>query len=146
MKNIFRTISAVTLFVAVAGCDLTLYPEDAVSPEVYFKNESDFEQWTNYLYVGLLDDANTVSRYNADDMVDKSMGSMAILSPNAPEIRKVFFIVLTSGYDTPSAGTTPGRQQEFLTVNNGESAKVIVPSIRLVNHNKKRSINCLPGV
>ena len=76
MKHIFKAISAVILCAAAAGCDLTLYPEDAVSPEVYFKNETDFEQWTNYLYAGLLDDANTVSRYNADDMVDKSMGNI----------------------------------------------------------------------
>ena len=69
-------IAVAALAVGTVSCDLTLYPEDAVSPEVYFKSESDFEQWTNYLYKALLDDANTVSRYNADDMVDKSMGSI----------------------------------------------------------------------
>lgn len=76
MKNVFKMIAVAALAVGTASCDLTLYPEDAVSPEVYFKSESDFEQWTNYLYKALLDDANTVSRYNADDMVDKSMGSI----------------------------------------------------------------------
>lgn len=76
MKNIFRFVSAAILAVSATGCDLTLYPEDAVSPGVYFKSESDFEQWTNYLYRALLDDADAVSRYNADDMVDKSMGSI----------------------------------------------------------------------
>ena len=76
MKNVFKMIAVAALAVGTVSCDLTLYPEDAVSPEVYFKSESDFEQWTNYLYKALLDDANTVSRYNADDMVDKSMGSI----------------------------------------------------------------------
>lgn len=76
MKNVFKMIAVAALAVGTASCDLTLYPEDAVSPGVYFKSESDFEQWTNYLYKALLDDANTVSRYNADDMVDKSMGSI----------------------------------------------------------------------
>ena len=76
MKNIFRLLAATALAALTAGCDLTLYPEDAESPEVYFKSEAHFEQWTNYLYAGLLDSPDAVSRYNADDMVDKSMGDI----------------------------------------------------------------------
>ena len=76
MKNIFRLLAAAAIVSMTASCDLTLYPEDAESPEVYFKSEAHFEQWTNYLYSGLLDSPDAVSRYNADDMVDKSMGDI----------------------------------------------------------------------
>lgn len=76
MKNIFRFLAAAAIAVTAVSCDLTLYPEDAESPEVYFKSEAHFEQWTNYLYSGLLDSPDAVSRYNADDMVDKSMGDI----------------------------------------------------------------------
>ena len=76
MKNIFRLLAAAAIAAMTVGCDLTLYPEDAESPEVYFKSEAHFEQWTNYLYAALLDSPDAVSRYNADDMVDKSMGSI----------------------------------------------------------------------
>ena len=76
MKNIFRLLAAAAIVSMTVSCDLTLYPEDAESPEVYFKSEAHFEQWTNYLYSGLLDSPDAVSRYNADDMVDKSMGNI----------------------------------------------------------------------
>lgn len=76
MKNIFRLLSIAAFGVVAASCDLTLFPEDSVSPEVYFKSESDFQQWSNYYYSALLDNADAVSRYNADDMVDKSMGDI----------------------------------------------------------------------
>ena len=76
MKNIFRLLTAAVIAAMSVSCDLTLYPEDAESPEVYFKSEAHFEQWTNYLYAGLLDSPDAVSRYNADDMVDKSMGNI----------------------------------------------------------------------
>ena len=76
MKNIFRLLAAAAIASMTVSCDLTLYPEDAESPEVYFKSEAHFEQWTNYLYSGLLDSPDAVSRYNADDMVDKSMGDI----------------------------------------------------------------------
>ena len=76
MKNIFRLLAAAAIASMTVSCDLTLYPEDAESPEVYFKSEAHFQQWTNYLYSGLLDSPDAVSRYNADDMVDKSMGNI----------------------------------------------------------------------
>ena len=86
MKNIFRLLAAAAIAAMTVGCDLTLYPEDAESPEVYFKSEAHFEQWTNYLYAGLLDSPDAVSRYNADDMVDKSMGN--IIQGQRPDYRE----------------------------------------------------------
>ena len=42
--------------VCVAGlssCDITLYPEDTVTPDTYFRNETDLELFTNSLYTSL---------------------------------------------------------------------------------------------
>ena len=39
--------------VCVAGlssCDITLYPEDTVTPDTYFRNETDLELFTKSLY------------------------------------------------------------------------------------------------
>ncbi|MBE6251307.1 MAG: RagB/SusD family nutrient uptake outer membrane protein [Bacteroidales bacterium] len=75
MKNIFRIFAAMTATVAFAACDLTLLPEDKVSPDTYFKTQTDMERWTNRYYT-LIVNPETSTRYNADDMVDKSMGSI----------------------------------------------------------------------
>lgn len=58
------------------SCDLTLLPEDSVTPDTYFQTATDLELWSNHFYYALLDDGDAVSRINADDMVDKSMGSV----------------------------------------------------------------------
>ena len=55
MKAINKIIilgMAVALF---NSCDLTLLPENAVTPENYFQNKSDLELWTNQFYT-LLDE------------------------------------------------------------------------------------------
>lgn len=42
--------------VCVAGlssCDITLYPEDTITPDSYFRNETDLELFTNSLYTSL---------------------------------------------------------------------------------------------
>ncbi len=68
-------IFAILMVFTLTGCDLTLLPEDAVSPETYFKTETDLQLWTNQFYT-LFDSAENLSGQNADDMVDKSMGSV----------------------------------------------------------------------
>lgn len=57
------------------SCDLTLVPENAVTPENYFKNKSDLELWTNQFYT-LLDEPDASAGANADDMIDKGMGQV----------------------------------------------------------------------
>lgn len=43
MKNIFRTFAVLAATVAFAACDLTLLPEDKVTPDTYFKTETDLQ-------------------------------------------------------------------------------------------------------
>ena len=75
MKAINKIIilgMAVALF---NSCDLTLLPENAVTPENYFQNKSDLELWTNQFYT-LLDEPDASAGTNADDMIDKDMGQV----------------------------------------------------------------------
>lgn len=44
-------ISALSL--SVLSCDITLYPEDKVTPDSYFKTETDLELFTNTFYTYL---------------------------------------------------------------------------------------------
>ena len=37
----------------LSSCDITLYPEDTVTPDSYFRNETDLELFTNSLYTSL---------------------------------------------------------------------------------------------
>ena len=37
----------------LSSCDITLYPEDTVTPDTYFRNETDLELFTNSLYTSL---------------------------------------------------------------------------------------------
>ena len=75
MKNISRIFAVMTAVVAFASCDLTLLPEDKVTPDTYFKTRIDNERWTNRYYT-LLVNPETSCRYSADDLVKKSMGSI----------------------------------------------------------------------
>ena len=75
MKNTFRFLAVMTALVAFASCDLTLLPEDKVTPDTYFKTAIDNERWTNRYY-SLLVNPETSCRYSADDLVKKSMGSI----------------------------------------------------------------------
>lgn len=75
MKNIFRTFAVLAATVAFAACDLTLLPEDKVTPDTYFKTETDLQRWSNYYYSYFVN-PETAYRYSADDLVKKSMGSI----------------------------------------------------------------------
>ena len=68
-------IASIILMFTVCGCDLTLLPEDTVTPDTYFKSETDMQLWTNHFYL-LFDGAETPAGQNADDMVDKIMGEV----------------------------------------------------------------------
>ena len=39
--------------VAVSACDITLYPEDSITPGSYFRNETDLQLFTNNFYTNL---------------------------------------------------------------------------------------------
>lgn len=61
--------------VALSSCDdqLTLAPEDSLSPESYFANATQLELWTNQFY-SQLDEASEVVGTNADDNIDNELG------------------------------------------------------------------------
>lgn len=56
MKKYIKAMLAVSAAVmTLASCDLTLHPEDEVSPEYYFENESDCLLWCNKFYKNILE-------------------------------------------------------------------------------------------
>jgi len=69
--NIIALVSFCFLGLFCTGCDLTLTPEDSITPEAYFKTESDLQLWTNQFYT-LLDEADVAVGQNADDIVDRN--------------------------------------------------------------------------
>ena len=75
MKTLYKILATMLLGAACAGCDLTLIPEDTVTPQTFFKSEVDLRLWTNQFYT-MLDSPDSAAGLNADDMVDKSMGDV----------------------------------------------------------------------
>ena len=75
MKAINKIIILGMVTTLFSSCDLTLLPENAVTPENYFQNKSDLELWTNQFYT-LLDEPDASAGTNADDMIDKGMGQV----------------------------------------------------------------------
>ena len=66
MKAINKIIILGMVTTLFSSCDLTLLPENAVTPENYFQNKSDLELWTNQFYT-LLDEPDASAGTNADD-------------------------------------------------------------------------------
>ena len=75
MKAINKIIILGMVTTLFSSCDLTLLPENAVTPENYFQNKSDLQLWTNQFYT-LLDEPDASAGTNADDMIDKGMGQV----------------------------------------------------------------------
>ena len=59
----------------LAACNITEIPEDRVTPDTYFQTATDLEAWTNHYY-STFPTGEVLAGMNADDMVDKSMGSI----------------------------------------------------------------------
>ena len=59
----------------LCSCELTLEPEDTISPNNYFKKAADLELWCNGYYTQLAA-ANDAAGSNADDMIDNSLGDL----------------------------------------------------------------------
>ena len=73
MKAIYKLFALTAALAALAGCDLTMIPEDAVSPESFFHSEVEMQRWLNPLYANVLYDGPTSNNYdnfNADDLID----------------------------------------------------------------------------
>lgn len=79
----FLYISSLLIGAALAGCtDLDLIPEDTVTPESYFSNETELRLWTN-AYYAMLPDADDLNDMCADDVV-KNILSDVLLGNRLP--------------------------------------------------------------
>ena len=79
MKKIFNLLAILSFAsFSFVSCDLTLMPEDEVSPENYFKTESDFMLWSNQFYKDILLGAD----YGSTTDVYMSNGISAYVSGN----------------------------------------------------------------
>jgi hypothetical protein len=71
----FHILSVILLFVLLNSCDLTLLPEDKISPEIFFSSAQELELWTNQFYT-ILDGADAAAGLSADDQVGRAMGAV----------------------------------------------------------------------
>ena len=53
MKTLQKILATILLGAACSSCDLTLIPEDTVTPQTFFKTETDLRLWTNQFYTML---------------------------------------------------------------------------------------------
>ena len=67
-KYIGLLIAAALLF----GCNIDRFPEDSVTPENYFKTETDLELWCNGFYT-MFTTADDATGMDADDVLDNSL-------------------------------------------------------------------------
>ncbi len=74
MNNKYLILGLVSLGL-FCSCELTLEPEDTISPNTYFKKAADLELWCNGYYSQLAA-ANDAAGSNADDMIDNSLGDL----------------------------------------------------------------------
>lgn len=73
MKTIYRITAAVVAGLFCMACDLDTIPEDSITPEVYFKTETDLKLWTNQFY-SQFDDAPSTTC--ADDHIYRTLGNV----------------------------------------------------------------------
>jgi hypothetical protein len=75
MKRIQIQIASILLTALLSSCDLTLLPEDKVSPKIFFSSAQELELWTNQFYT-ILDGADAAAGQCGDDMASRSMGAV----------------------------------------------------------------------
>ena len=75
MKRYKHLIMGLFSLGLLCSCEMTLEPEDTMSPNTYFKKASDMELWCNGYYTQMLE-ANDAVGSNADDMIDNSLGDL----------------------------------------------------------------------
>lgn len=76
MRNIFKIVLGI-LVLGLTSCekDLTLVPEDTLSPETFFSNREELELWTNSFYLQL-DGADDLFNSNDDTHIDQGLGAL----------------------------------------------------------------------
>ena len=88
MKTLQKILATILLGAACSSCDLTLIPEDTVTPQTFFKTETDLRLWTNQFYT-MLESPDNAAGLNADDMVDKSMGDVIFGNPHGLQRKRL---------------------------------------------------------
>ncbi len=82
MKIINKILALGALAFATVGCDLTMLPEDELSPDQYFRNESDLTLWSNQFYSDNLESAD-IGVNDADDKIDNGLSDYISGARNA---------------------------------------------------------------
>ena len=59
--------------VAVSACDITLYPEDTITPGSYFRNETDLQLFTNNFYASTMPSATDIYADEADIIINPAL-------------------------------------------------------------------------
>ncbi|QMW00867.1 RagB/SusD family nutrient uptake outer membrane protein [Spirosoma foliorum] len=67
-----KLISLIAVAIGLAACDLNLVPQDAISPETFFKTENDLLLYTNSFY-NALPSAEDVYNEDVDNVVKNSL-------------------------------------------------------------------------
>lgn len=98
-------ISLFCVVILFSSCEkqLTLLPEDTLSPETYFSNEKELQLWTNQFY-SMLDDADELTGQNSDENVDNGLGALMLGQRDAAsengwnwsELRKINYYLQNS--------------------------------------------------
>lgn len=81
MKIIYKLLAFGAIALSIGGCDLTMLPEDELSPDQYFRSESDLILWSNSFYSDNLEAASIGS--DADDMIDNGLSDVITGARNA---------------------------------------------------------------
>ena len=103
MNTLQIILATILLGAACSSCDLTLIPEDTVTPQTFFKTEPDLRLWTNQFYT-MLESPDNAAGLNADDMVDKSMGDVISGTRMASnEKRRTWTALLNITYNLPTS-------------------------------------------
>ncbi|GAA4470186.1 RagB/SusD family nutrient uptake outer membrane protein [Nibrella saemangeumensis] len=67
-----KVISIIAISLGLVSCDLNLLPQDAISPETFFKTESDLQLFTNSFY-NALPSAEDIYNEDVDNVVKNSL-------------------------------------------------------------------------
>lgn len=71
--------------VAVSACDITLYPEDTITPGSYFRNETDLQLFTNNFYVSTMPSATDIYQDEADIIINPALDDAVSCQRIIPE-------------------------------------------------------------
>ena len=71
--------------VGLSACDITLYPEDTITPGSFFRNESDLQLFTNNFYVSTMPSATDIYQDEADIIINPALNDAVSCQRIIPE-------------------------------------------------------------